>query len=87
LIGIGQASSFPLSLSLISTRAKNMELTTILSSVVQGVGYLIAAAGTFLFGWLGSTAGNWHVSIYLIIGVALVQVVSGWYSGKDRFIG
>jgi CP family cyanate transporter-like MFS transporter len=87
LVGIGQASSFPLSLSLIATRAKSMELTTILSSVVQGVGYLIAAAGTFLFGWLGSATGNWHVSIYLIIGVTLVQVVSGWYSGKERVIG
>jgi CP family cyanate transporter-like MFS transporter len=87
LIGIGQASSFPLSLSLISTKAKSMELTTILSSVVQGVGYLIAAAGTFLFGWLGTNSGNWQISIYLIIGVTLVQVLSGWYSGKDRLIG
>ena len=87
MIGIGQASSFPLSLSLIATRAKSMELTTILSSVVQGVGYLIAAAGTFLFGWLGSATKNWQISIYLIIGVTLVQVVSGWYSGKDRVIG
>jgi CP family cyanate transporter-like MFS transporter len=87
LIGIGQASSFPLSLSLIATRAKSMELTTILSSVVQGVGYLIAAAGTFFFGWLGSATGNWLLSIYLIIGVTLVQVVSGWYSGKERVIG
>ena len=87
LIGIGQASSFPLSLSLISTKAKTMELTTILSSVVQGVGYLIAAAGTFLFGWLGSASGDWQISIFLIIGVTLVQVVSGWYSGKERVIG
>lgn len=87
LIGIGQASSFPLSLSLISTKAKTMELTTILSSVVQGVGYLIAAAGTFLFGWLGSASGDWQISIFLIIGVTLVQVVSGWYAGKERVIG
>ncbi|MEY2694423.1 MAG: hypothetical protein RL142_771 [Actinomycetota bacterium] len=87
LIGIGQASTFPLSLSLISTRAKTMELTTILSSVVQGVGYLIAAAGTFLFGWLGSVSGNWQNSIYLIIGVTVVQIVSGWYAGKQRVIG
>jgi CP family cyanate transporter-like MFS transporter len=87
LIGIGQASSFPLSLSLIATRAKSMELTTILSSVVQGIGYLIAAAGTFLFGWLGSVTGSWQISIYLLIGITAVQVVSGWYSGKDRVIG
>lgn len=87
IIGIGQASSFPLSLSLIATKAKSMELTTILSSVVQGVGYLIAAAGTFLFGWLGALFGDWQISIYLIIAVTLVQVLSGWFAGKERVIG
>ena len=86
IIGIGQASSFPLSLSLIATKAKNMELTTILSAVVQGVGYLIAAAGTFLFGLLGSVSGNWQVSIYLLIGVTVVQVISGWFAGTHRII-
>lgn len=87
MIGIGQASSFPLSLSLISTKAKNMELTTILSAVVQGVGYLIAAAGTFLFGLLGSISGNWQVSLYLIIAITFVQVISGWFAGKKQTIG
>ena len=86
LIGIGQASSFPLSLSLISTRAGNSELTTILSSVVQGVGYLLAAAGTYFVGILGNQTGNWNFSIALLLAVTLIQVVASWFAGLDRQI-
>ena len=87
LISIGQASSFPLSLSLISTRASNMELTTILSSVAQGVGYLIAAIGTFVVGVLGSSAGDWSSSIWLLIVVTLAQLISAYFAGLPRKIG
>lgn len=86
LIGIGQASSFPLALSLISTRASNTELTTILSSVAQGLGYLVAAAGTFLFGVLGSSTGTWSLSIYFLIAITLMQVISAWFAGKKSQI-
>jgi CP family cyanate transporter-like MFS transporter len=86
VIGIGQASSFPLSLSLISTRAANQRLTTMLSSVSQGVGYLVAAAGTFLFGWLAKQTGNWQVSVWGLIALTAVQVVSAWYAGRPQVI-
>ena len=86
VIGIGQASSFPLSLSLISTRAGNQRLTTMLSSVSQGVGYLLAASGTFLFGWLAKITGNWQVSVIGLIALTCIQVVAAWYAGRPRVI-
>jgi CP family cyanate transporter-like MFS transporter len=86
VIGIGQASSFPLSLSLISTRAANQRLTTMLSSVSQGVGYLIAAAGTFLFGWVAKVTGNWEVSVLGLIGLTMVQAGAAWFAGKPKLI-
>lgn len=86
VIGIGQASSFPLSLSLISTRAANQRLTTMLSSVAQGVGYLLAASGTFLFGWLAKVTGNWQVSVLGLIGLTILQVVAAWHAGKPKII-
>jgi MFS transporter, CP family, cyanate transporter len=86
VIGIGQASSFPLSLSLISTRAGNQQLTTMLSSVSQGVGYLLAAGGTFLFGWLAKVTGNWQVSVIGLIALTCIQVVAAWYAGRPQVI-
>jgi CP family cyanate transporter-like MFS transporter len=86
VIGIGQASSFPLSLSLISTRAANQRLTTMLSSLSQGIGYLIAAAGTFLFGWLATATGNWQLSVWGLIGLTAIQAVSAWFAGSPKII-
>ncbi len=86
VIGIGQASSFPLSLSLISTRAGSGRLTTMLSSVSQGVGYLLAASGTFLFGWLAKVTGNWQISVSGLIALTAVQVVAAWFAGRPKVI-
>lgn len=85
-IGVGQASSFPLALSLISTRAGNQRLTTMLSSLAQGIGYLIAAAGTFLFGWVATVTGNWHLSVWGLIVLTLVQAVAAWFAGSPKII-
>ena len=86
IIGIGQASSFPLSLSLISTRAANQRLTTMLSSISQGVGYLLAAAGTFAFGWLAKATGNWQLSLIGLIALTFVQVFAAWFAGRPQQI-
>lgn len=86
VIGVGQASSFPLALSLISTRAANRHLTTMLSSLVQGIGYLIAALGTFLFGWVATQTGNWQVSITGLILLTGVQAFAAWSAGLPRVI-
>ena len=85
-IGIGQAASFPLGLSLISTRAANQRLTTMLSSISQGIGYLIAAAGTFLFGWFATVSGNWQLSVWGLIALTLAQSVAAWFAGSPKII-
>ena len=86
VIGIGQATSFPLGLSLISTRAGNQRLTTMLSSLSQGIGYLIAAAGTFLFGWVATVTGNWHLSVWGLIVLTLIQAFAAWFAGSPKII-
>lgn len=86
VIGIGQASSFPLSLSLISTRAANQRLTTMLSSMAQGIGYLISAAGTFLFGWLATVTGGWQLSVITLIALTAIQAAAAWFAGKPNLI-
>ena len=86
MISLGQASSFPLVLSLISTRAASQNLTTMLSSLSQGIGYLLAALGTFLFGFAQTLTGNWEVSVAGLILLTLVQAISAWFAGKPKVI-
>jgi CP family cyanate transporter-like MFS transporter len=57
-----------------------------LSSVSQGVGYLVAAGGTFLFGWFANVSGNWRGSVIGLIVLTAVQVVAAWYAGRPQLI-
>ena len=86
VIGIGQASTFPMSLSIISTRASTKAQTTQLSAMAQGWGYLLAALGTFLIGYLAEVTGSWSISVYVLVAITLVQVGFGFYSGRPGLI-
>lgn len=81
LLGVGQSSTFPMSLSLIGTKAKTQALTTQLSAMSQGWGYLISAAGTFALGYLAAITHGWQVSIVVLISISAVQVLVGFASG------
>lgn len=86
LIGVGQASTFPMSLAIISTRASTRAQTTQLSAMAQGWGYLLAAVGTFVVGFLAEITGSWSVSVNALIAFALLQVGIGFYSGRPGLI-
>lgn len=82
LLGLGQASTFPMSLSIIGTRASTKAQTTQLSAMAQGWGYLLAAVGTFLVGLIADISGDWSVSVVVLIALTAIQVGVAFYSGK-----
>jgi CP family cyanate transporter-like MFS transporter len=86
LISLGQASTFPMSLSIIGTRASTKAQTTQLSAMAQGWGYLMAAAGTFLVGLLADFSGSWVPSVVLLAALTAVQIAVGFYSGRPGLI-
>lgn len=86
LLGLGQASTFPMSLSIIGTRASTRAQTTQLSAMAQGWGYLLAALGTFLVGLLASLTGSWSLSVILLAALTAAQVAVGFYSGRPGLI-
>ncbi len=85
-IGLGQASTFPMSLSIIGTRASTKAQTTQLSAMAQGWGYLLAAAGTFAVGVIASNTGSWVPSVIVLVALTAVQVGVGFYSGRPGVI-
>ncbi|SFO85422.1 MFS transporter, CP family, cyanate transporter [Amycolatopsis arida] len=85
LLGIGM-SVFSLALTTIALRARTGEDTAALSGMAQGLGYLLAALGPFLFGFLHDLTGGWTVPFGMLIAAMLVQLVAGWVAGRPRYV-
>jgi CP family cyanate transporter-like MFS transporter len=86
ITGFGFAATFPLSLTLIGSRASTSTQTTQLSALAQGWGYLISAAGTFGFGFLREVTGNWDASLVLVSVLTFIQLFAGAVAGRDKRI-
>ncbi|WP_049562540.1 CynX/NimT family MFS transporter [Nonomuraea sp. SBT364] len=82
-IGMG---SFPLALTMLALRTRTSETTGALSAFGQSVGYLISGAGPLLVGVLRETGGGWALPYTMILGVLVVQLVSGLYAGRNRYL-
>jgi MFS transporter, CP family, cyanate transporter len=81
LIGIGMGA-FPLALTLIGLRARSTDGTAALSSLGQGVGYLIAASGPVLIGLLHDATGGWTWPLAVVLGLLVPQLACGLIAAK-----
>lgn len=86
ITGFGFAATFPLSLTLIGSRASTSTQTTQLSALAQGWGYLISAAATFVFGLLRDVTGTWDASLILVSVLTFIQLFAGAVAGRNRRI-
>lgn len=86
LIGLGGGASFGTVVMLFTLRTKTAYAAAQISGFAQSVGYLLAAAGPVLFGYLHDTANSWHVPNGLFIIVAIVLCFSAYFSAKDRYL-
>ncbi|OSP08912.1 MFS transporter [Microbacterium sp. LEMMJ01] len=80
------AIMFPLSLVLLSIRARTPESAVALSGFVQSIGYAIAAVFPLLVGLLHDTSGGWQVPLLVVAGVLVVSVPAGIIAGRRRTI-
>ncbi|EOR71543.1 integral membrane transporter [Thermobifida fusca TM51] len=85
LIGIGM-SSFPLALTFFGLRARSPHGTAALSAATQGVGYLLAGTGPFLFGLLRDLSGDWRLSIGLLVALTFAHGGCGILLSRPRHI-
>jgi MFS transporter, CP family, cyanate transporter len=77
LLGLG-LGAFPLVLVLIGLRAATAAGTVALSSLVQGVGYLIAALGPVTIGVLHERTGGWVLPLLVLSGLLVPKFIAGW---------
>ncbi|MBP3977266.1 CynX/NimT family MFS transporter [Microbacterium sp. BLY] len=80
------AIMFPLSLVLLSIRARTPESAVALSGFVQSIGYAIAAVFPLLVGLLHDTTDGWTVPLLVVAGVLVVSIPAGIMAGRRRTI-
>ncbi|MEU4195883.1 MFS transporter [Kribbella sp. NPDC026611] len=82
--GLGQGSALVAALTLISVRGRSHHETTQLSGMAQAVGYLLAAGGPVLAGFITQQTGGWDTTLGVFAVLAAVQVVLGFAAGRDN---
>lgn len=85
LMSLGQ-SLIPTGLTLVNLRCRTTGGSTALSGFVQGVGYIMGAAGPLIFGALFNLTGDWDAALWFIIAVGLVATVAAIFSVRKNYI-
>jgi CP family cyanate transporter-like MFS transporter len=83
LLGLGQGAAFAVALTLIVLRSADAPSAARLSSMAQGIGYTVAAAGPLLMGLLRTWTGGWAAAGALFLGFWVVGVFTGWGAGRN----
>lgn len=84
--GVGAGGVFFLALAFFSLRAADARSSAALSGMGQSIGYLVAAFGPVLFGYLHDATGGWRVPLAVLAGVAAVHAVIGLFAGRDAHV-
>jgi len=86
LLGVGQNAAFPLALTMIVLRGGSLTNTAGLSTLVQTVGYLVAALGPLAIGAVHELTGSWTPSLLVLIGLLVPQLLLGLAAARNRTV-
>ena len=86
LLGIGQNAAFPLALTLIVLRGGTVASTAGLSTMVQTVGYLVAATGPLAIGAVHDVTGSWTPALIVLLALLVPQTVIGLEAARNRTV-
>jgi CP family cyanate transporter-like MFS transporter len=86
LLGLGQQALFPLALTMIVLRGGTVTSTAGLSTLVQTIGYLLAAFAPLGIGALHGATGSWTVPSVVLLSLLLPQILTGLVAGRRRHV-
>jgi CP family cyanate transporter-like MFS transporter len=86
LFGIGTGASFPLAMTLVLVRSRDVAQTGRLSAASQSVGYLLAATGPLAVGLLHEATGGWRAGLLLLLGLLGAQGAAGLIAARPRLV-
>ena len=86
LLGLAAGASFGLVLMLFTLRTRNAYEASEISGFAQSFGYLIAAVGPVLFGFIQEITGSWTLPNILFIATSIILFIFSFISSKKRYI-
>jgi CP family cyanate transporter-like MFS transporter len=86
LLGLGQNAMFPLALTLIVLRGGTVASTSGLSTMVQTVGYLVAAGGPLAIGAVHDIWHSWTPALIVLLALLAPLLVLGLAAGRNRTV-
>ncbi|RAL24292.1 MFS transporter [Thermoflavimicrobium daqui] len=86
IIGLSQGACISLSYTLIGLRAKNAQQAEQLSGMAQSIGYLLAAMGPFLCGYIHDFTHSWVIPLTITICVCVLMIFFGLGAGRAMYI-
>lgn len=84
LLALGQGALLPLALYFFIVRAADTATAAGLSAMGQGVGYLVASAGSFAIGVLFHASGAWLLPLAAFLVIVTAGIVCGLFGASDR---
>lgn len=76
----------PATFQLINLRTRSVEGAASLSSFTQGIGYVFAAVGPFLFGQLHRSTGGWYASFWFLTVMAVIMLLAGGAAVRNKYL-
>lgn len=86
IVGLAMGACFSLCMTFFSIRANTSEGSISLSGFGQSVGYLIAAIGPFLIGYLYDTTGSWNSGVVALIIMSILIFIFGYPAAKNKVV-
>ncbi|MBD9627931.1 CynX/NimT family MFS transporter [Ensifer sp. ENS06] len=87
LQGIGQGGLIAAAMTLIVLRSPDSHVAAHLSGMAQGVGYVLAAIGPLLVGFIRSWTGSFAASAVLFIALGIGVAIMGLGAGRALHVG
>ncbi|WP_436663882.1 CynX/NimT family MFS transporter [Alicyclobacillus acidoterrestris] len=87
LIGVAGGSSISLALAFFGLRSQTADEAAKLSGMAQSIGYLLAAAGPILIGFLHDAIGSWTVPLIILVVAIVLFFICGLGAGRNAYVG
>jgi MFS transporter, CP family, cyanate transporter len=84
VFGLGQGAALGLAIYFTAARAPDPVTSASLSAFTQEAGYLVAAAGPLVVGFLHAATGSWTVPVLALLVVVGGQGIVGWQAARAR---
>ena len=81
-----KADNLILGLMFVGLRTHTPERAAALSGMAQSLGYLLAAVAPPLLGLLQQAQHHWHSVLWILSAAAIIVLINGLLSGRNRYI-